>query len=601
MNAPLIELKHVTVSYGNLTAVKGIDFSMKAGEIRVLTGEHGAGKTTLAKILGGILGVQRGEVLINGKEASPRRFAREHFEYVPKEGNLINQFSIAKNFMLFQSNRFIYNHEQQNACIERFFEQWGIDLNPKTLAGNLYQSDRVLVSILERIYRNPKFLVVDEALDSLSLNSFKKVLRIIKTLNTQGTACLLISHDLENTRDIAESVTIMKHGEVLATEKIIDIDTLNIIKLTYANYRSFDTSEQARDFYQLLKYNEAILEILPVNIIVLDKSNAVKLINNAASNFFSIEGDTILGRSFEILFSDEDRKLTETIKSYLLKQAKANLLDRVVHIKGTIHTLNITFCPIREENTLIGQMVLFFDTTETSQLREKISFMDKMSSINILTAGVAHEINNPLGIINNCLDYLSNSITDQEQRDVINEVEEEIVSISRIISSLVSYSSQNVTDPIRFDLGKTIEGVYVFFKYYGKEKGVKVVLAEMPEKLFCYAKVTDIKQILLNILKNAVEEMPHGGNVVISVGSTMDGGKAKINIQDDGNGLNIPNVNDVFLPFYSTKSGNNVGLGLYISYNLAQQNNGTITVENIKPHGCLFSVEIPLYKGSDIV
>jgi two-component system NtrC family sensor kinase len=60
-------------------------------------------------------------------------------------------------------------------------------------------------------------------------------------------------------------------------------------------------------------------------------------------------------------------------------------------------------------------------------------------------------------------------------------------------------------------------------------------------------------------------------------------------------------VNDVFLPFYSTKSGNNVGLGLYISYNLAQQNNGTITVENIKPHGCLFSVEIPHYKGSDIV
>jgi signal transduction histidine kinase len=238
-------------------------------------------------------------------------------------------------------------------------------------------------------------------------------------------------------------------------------------------------------------------------------------------------------------------------------------------------------------------MVIFFDTTETAQLREKISYIDKMSSINILSAGVAHEINNPLGIINNCLDYLSSELKDKDQKEIIQEVEDEILSISRIISSLISYSSPNVNTSIRFDVGTIIEEVCIFFKYYGKEKGVKINLEEVPKKVFAFAKVSEIKQILLNILKNAVEAMKNGGNIWLKLEISADKKNVIIRIRDDGPGLMLEHVNDVFLPFYSTKAGENIGLGLYICHNLAKSNHGDIQVENVLPHGCLFSLQIP--------
>ncbi|MFA6844977.1 MAG: ATP-binding cassette domain-containing protein [Sphaerochaetaceae bacterium] len=594
----LIELNDVSVTFGNLTAVKHVSFSMKEGEIRALTGESGSGKSTLAKILAGLINVQEGQVFIHGKKvfANPKMFVKEHVEYVPRKGVLVNHFSIAKNFYLFSQtirNGFFYDKTKERKKIQDFFDYWNIDLDSRERIGNLYLSDQVLVSILQRIYRNPELLILDESLDSLSQSSFEKVLRIINAKHALGMACLIISHDIENTRNIAETISIMRKGEILFTESVKDIDTFNIIKLTYANFRLNEEKSNARDFYQLLRYNEAILESLPVNVLILDKDRKVKLINNSAVDFFHVDKETMIGSDFSFLLSSRNEVVIDTISDALMKEEKLNILNQILHIGDSIRNVNVTLYPIKEGGLVIGEMVIFFDTTETAQLREKISYIDKMSSINILSAGVAHEINNPLGIINNCLDYLSSELKDKDQKEIIQEVEDEILSISRIISSLISYSSPNVNTSIRFDVGTIIEEVCIFFKYYGKEKGVKINLEEVPKKVFAFAKVSEIKQILLNILKNAVEAMKNGGNIWLKLEISADKKNVIIRIRDDGPGLMLEHVNDVFLPFYSTKAGENIGLGLYICHNLAKSNHGDIQVENVLPHGCLFSLQIP--------
>lgn len=593
----LVFLKDVGVSYGNLTAIDNVSFSMHEGEIRILTGEHGAGKTTLAKVVGGVIGADKGQVYIQGVPvlAGKRMFVREHFEYVPKDSALIRHFSIAKNFYLYGGKgNYFYNRENEVRKIQALLDHWEVSLDPRMIIGNLYQSDQNLVSILLHLSRSPKLLILDETLDSLSLSSFSKVTRIIKLKQAEGMACLIISHDIENARNLADSISIMKRGTILATESAKAIDALNIIKLTYANFRNTVSQSEARDFYQLLKYNEAIIGTLPVNILILDKQYIIKLINNSALEFFGFPGENRSGSSFDALFSSQDSHLVGLIHESVKREEKKNFLNQVLHIGMVTKNVNITVYPITVTSQVIGEMVLLFDTTETVKLREQISFMDKMSSINILSAGIAHEINNPLGIITNCLDYLSSEIVDDEQKGIIQEVEDEITSISKIISSLVSYSSQNVKTSIRFNVGKIIESVYIFFKYYGKEHGIRVVLHPMPQCVYSFAKDADLKQILLNILKNAVEEMPNGGTIDICMDIFPDRPDVvMIRIKDDGPSLDLKNLNDVFLPFYSTKAGENMGLGLYICYNLAKNNNGTIEVENLQPHGCQFTVVFP--------
>ncbi|MBI9096147.1 MAG: ATP-binding cassette domain-containing protein [Sphaerochaeta sp.] len=594
----LIELNDVSATYGNLTAIKHVNFSMDEGESRVLTGESGSGKSTLAKILSGLINVQEGQVFIHGKKvfANPKMFVKEHVEYVPRKGILVRHFTIAKNFYLFSPtirNGFFYDKNKERKKIQEFFNRWDIDLNSSERIANLYLSDQVLVSILLRIYRNPELLILDESLDSLSQSSFEKVLQIINAKHASGMACLIISHDIENTRNIAETISIMRKGEILFTESVKDIDTFNIIKLTYANFRLNEDTSNARDFYQLLRYNEAILESLPVNVLVLDKDQKIKLINNSAVDFFHVDKKSLIGSDFSALLLSRNDGVISNICAALMKEEKLNILNQMLHIEDSIKNVNVTLYPIKESGTVIGEMVIFFDTTETAQLREKISYIDKMSSISILSAGIAHEINNPLGIINNCLDYLSSELTNNDQKEIIQEVENQILSISRIISSLISYSSPNVNVSIRFDVKRVIEEVYIFFKYYGKEKGVKINLEKISKKVFAFAKVSEIKQILLNILKNAVEAMKNGGNIWIALDASEDGNDIIIRIRDDGPGLILEHINDVFLPFYSTKAGENIGLGLYLCHNLAKNNHGDIQVENMFPHGCLFSLQIP--------
>ncbi|MDD4082990.1 MAG: ATP-binding cassette domain-containing protein [Sphaerochaetaceae bacterium] len=593
-----IELKDVTANFGKLSALKKINFNIKSGEVRALTGVQGSGKTTLAKIIAGKRNIQKGLLLINGEDSCNNKkiFFSNRIEYVPQGFSLVNHFSIAKSFYLFKRNNekdFFYNKSREVQNIKEFFELWNINLDPKELIGNLYLSDQMLISILQRIYRDPRFLILDESLDSLSASSYDKVSRIIKTKNEMGMGCLIISQDIENTKDMAQSISIMNKGEILSTENLKDIDTFNIIKLTYANFRKHENSENARDFYQLLKYNEAILESLPVNIIILDKKNQIRLINNSAADFFGVDGNSMIGFNFDALISSNDKGLIDLILEGLKKKNKINIINQIIHLKEKIKNINISIYPVEENEQIIGEMLIFFDTSETVKLREKISFIDKMSSISILSAGIAHEINNPLGIINNCLDFLSNELVDSEQKNVINEVEEEIVSISKIISSLTSYTSQKVNSHIKFNVEKLINSVCIFFKYFAREKGVTLYVNDIEQDLFGSASISEVKQILLNVLKNSVEAMKKGGDIYISSKPSNNNKEVLIIIEDNGPGLNLKNMSDVFLPFYSTKVGENIGLGLYISYSLAQKNKGNLQVVNVSPHGCKFTLSLP--------
>jgi two-component system, sporulation sensor kinase E len=161
----------------------------------------------------------------------------------------------------------------------------------------------------------------------------------------------------------------------------------------------------------------------------------------------------------------------------------------------------------------------------------------------------------------------------------------------------VSFSSDDTRGEELFDINETIQNLLHLMQPHSKQKHYHVIFKSDEPEIEIFANKTEIKQVLLNLIKNAFESMSSGGTLTIVIGYRIDehGQHVEIQVEDDGKGIKTDNLRDIFLPFYSTKkgTGENLGLGLFMCYSLIEKHHGTIKAENVSPHGTRFIVTLP--------
>jgi ABC-type sugar transport system ATPase subunit len=246
---------------------------------------------------------------------SPETARQSGIEIVTQHNPLFDDFTVANNILV--NNRFrsspFFNSKQLKRTAGQFLQATGFDLDPSALLKNLNQSDRVVVDILKHIYPQPELLILDEALEKLSAENLERIIAILRAMKQKGTAILFITHRIDDIYTFADRVSIMRDGHILLTDSVDRIDKINIIRLAYTQFLQSERGEQDTTlFYQLLKYNQAILENLPINLIVIDENGSVKLINESAKHFFSATLSSEPG-DIEALFSTMPKQITDGI------------------------------------------------------------------------------------------------------------------------------------------------------------------------------------------------------------------------------------------------------------------------------------------------
>ena len=177
---------------------------------------------------------------------------------------------------------------------EAFLDLNDFSLDPAAIVRNLNLPDRVLISILAALQKRPKLLILDEALEKLSSTNLPKVVRVLDTMRSEGMSILFITHRIEDVYDFADRVSIVKNGEILVTDEVGHIDKMNLLRLTYTQLYSLeDSGNRKREFNQYLKYYEAVLQKLPVNLIVVDAEERVKIVNELCKEYFHLEGGDV--------------------------------------------------------------------------------------------------------------------------------------------------------------------------------------------------------------------------------------------------------------------------------------------------------------------
>jgi two-component system sensor histidine kinase HydH len=222
---------------------------------------------------------------------------------------------------------------------------------------------------------------------------------------------------------------------------------------------------------------------------------------------------------------------------------------------------------------------------------EQAKRVARMSALGQLSAGLAHEIRNPLASIEGAADIVRNSGNDAGSREEFLEIiQKETRRLNKLVSHFLDFARPRRPDLHLTDVLATVDSVvsllsqtaarnHIVFK---KEYDRKVKPIPCDEE--------QLRQVLLNLLLNAVQAMPSGGKVTVSVRDSD--GSVVIRIQDQGSGIPAENVDSIFVPFFTTKE-NGTGLGLPVSYQIVQQHGGELTLETNSPRGVCFSISLP--------
>jgi len=234
--------------------------------------------------------------------------------------------------------------------------------------------------------------------------------------------------------------------------------------------------------------------------------------------------------------------------------------------------------------------------TDRVRLEDQLIENDKLTSIGLLAAGVAHEVNTPLAVISSYSQMLRKEISPEDSRfKLLEKITKQTFRASEIVNNLLNFSRTNATEFTDVDVHQVIRDTVALLEHQLKSARIRVTQDFRAECPMTAGNAGKLQQVFLNLFVNARDAMPEGGELRIT--TDMMNSKIEILVQDTGTGISKENITKIYDPFFTTKSpGKGTGLGLSVSYGIVQEHGGTISVESKAGTGTTFRLELPLVR-----
>lgn len=230
MNELFLEARHVRKSFAGVQALRDVSISVGRGEIRCLVGENGCGKSTLIKVIAGVYAPDEGEIVIDGKShkrLQPITAIREGIQVIYQDFSLFPNLTVAENIAMnyeLARGRHLVDWKEVRRVAKSAVDQIDVQLDLSADVADLSVADKQLTAISRALLQNARLIIMDEPTTALTRKEVKSLFRVVKGLQARGISILFVSHKLNEVLEIADKVTIMRNGRVVADGDVADYD-----------------------------------------------------------------------------------------------------------------------------------------------------------------------------------------------------------------------------------------------------------------------------------------------------------------------------------------------------------------------------------------
>jgi len=390
-------------------------------------------------------------------------------------------------------------------------------------------------------------------------------------------------------------------GDFLSSEEMEVLESLaGYIGIAIQNAQLYRRLEQKiTDFERLKEFNENIVESINIGIFAVDLDDRVESWNAQMEVMFAKPRAEALRQSLSALFPADFISRFNAVRD---EQGTHTLYKfRLALPSGESRVANIAIAPLVTRNFIaIGRIILVDDITDRIQMEAQLTQSEKLSSIGLLAAGVAHEVNTPLAVISSYAQMLTKHMRDDERlAPVLEKITQQTFRASEIVNGLLNFSRTSGSEFTNVDLNDLLRDTLNLLEHQLKTAKIRVETNFDPQLPFIHGNRGKLQQVLLNLMLNAKDAMFGTSDSTLRVATFRSTGRVLVRIQDTGAGIEREHLHRIYDPFFTTKTKpqegghKGTGLGLAVSYGIMQEHAGKIHVESEVGVGTAFQLEFP--------
>jgi two-component system sensor kinase FixL len=332
--------------------------------------------------------------------------------------------------------------------------------------------------------------------------------------------------------------------------------------------------------------------------VTIDENHTVLFFNKAAEEIFGYSRKEVIGRDLNVIMSPSCSK---NHHQAVTRYVKTRIPGRIGHEtemvasrrNGNTFPASISFS-VTEVNGRLFFTGIVRDMTEKQALQEQIIRSERLSALGQLTAEITHEIKNPLMLIGGFAQQLSRVIDDKKNLKKVNIITDEVARLEKLLTDLREFHLPKTIASEKVDLKELLQEIYFMVRDDCEKKNIRTELKIDDNALLVTGDRYGLKQVFLNLFKNSIDAMEHGG--VLSIQTSLIGDQVEITLADEGCGIPEQDKEKIFSPFFTTKK-HGTGLGLCISKRIIEEHaDGSLSMKSKEGKGTSFKVSLPVYR-----
>jgi PAS domain S-box-containing protein len=397
-------------------------------------------------------------------------------------------------------------------------------------------------------------------------------------LGRTGDGSLLSSEDLEILRTVSGYVAVAIENSLLYQEQ----------------------EKRAEELAFLKEFNESIVESVNVGLLAVDETGKITRCNSTFEEMLGLPREEAVGKTIEDIFDESFAANLESIlgkSRWHLTEVRNAYKLYTTDRSGKSLILNVAVAPLRSvSQKQTGAIVVLENVTARVKLEETLQQSEKLSSIGLLAAGVAHEVNTPLTGVSSYTQMLLGMIPETDPKHaLLKKVQKQTERAANIAANLLNFSrAGNSTEFVEIDVNKLLDDTLQLLEPQMRKSEIEIVKNYASPSPKIFGNSGKLQQVFTNLVLNARDAMLNGGKITLQTGY-QDDDKVFIEVTDTGEGIAPENLKKIYDPFFTTKGvGSGTGLGLAVSYGIVQEHSGSIEAQSKVGEGTTFRLVFPI-------